>query len=138
MFSDQAELELDIEMLVRIGFRPPKWEFKTNVPLSEITCANTRHLCDIVAFKDGRAVLAMERDGAGHNEAKQRGYDARKDLILQRHGIRIWRWWNSESVNARNGAGCVFRRDIKALFYAPHGALKSDYNKLCECTIKAR
>jgi len=136
MFSDRGELEADIAMLNRLGFTGPKWTFKMDVPISEISCSNRKLLCDIVAFNNGTPIVAIERDGAYHNEEFQKRRDEAKERILAFHGIRLWRWWNSASNAEHQNGGRVFRRGIKGLFYALPGTLRSDYKRQCNCKVR--
>jgi hypothetical protein len=135
MFEDQEDLEADIKMLIDLGFRPPKWDYKTNVPISELTCSSRKFLVDIVCYREGVPILAIERDGIYHNEEKQKVNDVRKDHLLNTHGIRVWRWWNGDALKARNDAAKIFRRDVKAHMYSEYGLLKSDYKKVCGCSM---
>jgi hypothetical protein len=140
---DTESLNADIEYFVSIGFRPPKWRFEIHIALSDlIPCYKTKRTleADIVALKDNVPVLVFERDGGnkkkglGHCNEEQKKRDRRKEHLLNKHSIRVWRWWNSVADATRNGVLPNFKRDVKAKFYAPYGSLIGDYSKTCKCT----
>jgi hypothetical protein len=148
---DTPKLKSDIEYIISLGFCPPKWSFEIHVSLSDlIPCYKAKRPleADIVAYKDGVPVIVFERDGGvpaknglpakGHSSKEQRKRDKRKDHLLNKHGIRVWRWWNSDADAAKRGTAPNLRRDIKARFYAPYGSLLSDYSKKCKCTERGR
>jgi hypothetical protein len=137
--SDQAFLEELKQALEKVGFSPPKWSYRTEVPIGELArcCAKRKFHCDIVAYRDGVPICVFELDGHHHVEEKQEKLDAQKEKILSRHGIRTWRMWNGEIFNIREDGGVVFRMHVKAHLYATHGRLASDWKKLCNCTKQA-
>ena len=50
----------------------------------------------ILDFYCGDARLAIELDGGGHAEEGQAQYDARRTEELERLGIRVVRFWNTD------------------------------------------
>jgi len=104
-------------------------------------------MCDVVAYREGVPVATFEMDGGHHATKEQQERDARKERHLAGHAIRLWRMWNPELAKIW---GCtfddllvgepesmepeyarIFRRDVKASLYAPHGSLASDWKRLC-------
>jgi len=153
-FSDRPALEHLVRALAILRFSPPKWEYRYDVPIRELApCCRGRLLCDVVAYRDGQAAVVFEMDGGHHAEEVQQARDFRKELILLRHGIRLWRMWNPELGRIW---GCrfeqllegqqdeidqqfarLFRRGIKAHMYAPYGSLASDWTSHCsQCSEK--
>ena len=47
------------------------------------------------------ANLALEIDGGGHAEDGQAAYDTERADALERHGVRILRFWNHDVWNRR-------------------------------------
>ena len=133
IFGDEKNLEELTAALHSMGFNPPKWTYRRNVPIQELTCSKRRFLCDVVAYRDGAPVCVFELDGSHHVEEKQEKLDEQKEQILRRHGIRMWRMWNGELFNIRQDGGRLLRRHMKAHLYARHGELACDWKKLCEC-----
>jgi very-short-patch-repair endonuclease len=135
ILEDQPLLERLVACLESLGFRSPKWTYSYNVPINELAACQPQRqmplMCDVVAYRGGTPVIAFELDGSQHVEEKQQRRDRRKEVILLRHGIRIWRMWNGELVNIEGDASHLFRRDVKAHMYAPWGTLASDWKKLC-------
>lgn len=43
--------------------------------------------------------LAIELDGAQHNEAEEREYDIARTKLLNEHGITVLRFWNNEVMD---------------------------------------
>ena len=122
-----------VAVLQSVGFGPPKWTYRDHVPIRELALCSRRRLeCDVVAYRDGQPVVVFELDGHHHVEEKQAKFDEQKEKILRLHGVRLWRMWNGELLLIEGEARRVFRRHVKAHFYAPHGTLACDWRKLCE------
>ena len=69
------------------------------------------YILDFVCF-DRR--VAIELDGGGHADNRQRAYDAIRDATLRRHGFRVMRFWNHELTE-----------DIGQVMIAIHDALSA-------------
>jgi Protein of unknown function (DUF559) len=134
VFGDEKNLDELTEALRHVGFAPPKWTYRPNVPIRELTCSKRKFLCDVVAYRHGVPVCVFELDGRHHVEEKQERLDEQKEKILRRHGLRVWRMWNGELFNIREDGGRLFRLHVKAHLYAKHGELACDWKTLCPCT----
>ncbi len=137
VFSDQENLDALRDALLHVGFSPPKWTFRFNVPIAELSCSKRKFLCDLVVYRDGEAVCVFELDDKHHGEEAQEKLDEQKEKILRKHGIRMWRMWNGELANVRDDGGRLLRRSVKGHLYALHGELACDWKKLCDCTKEA-
>jgi len=147
-FSDRPALEQLVRALQLLKFSSPKWTYRYDVPITELApCSRRKFLCDVVAYREGVPVTVFEMDGGHHATEQQQAWDEQKEKLLARHGVRLWRMWNLELAKIW---GCtfdellerepesmdpelarLFRRDVKAHLYASHGALASDWKKLC-------
>ncbi|MGK7393518.1 MAG: endonuclease domain-containing protein, partial [Candidatus Cyclobacteriaceae bacterium M3_2C_046] len=55
----------------------------------------------ILDFYCSEAKVGIELDGYYHQDKNQKAYDfARENLIKEKYGIRILRFWNSEVENS--------------------------------------
>ena len=53
----------------------------------------------ILDFYCHKTRLAVELNGGGHNDEKQRCYDQERTRILEGAGIRVARFWNHDVLN---------------------------------------
>jgi len=66
------------------------WRWKRQVPFGPY----------ILDFLSREAGLVVELDGGQH--AEQEAYDARRTAYLNRHGLRVIRFWNSAARESRS------------------------------------
>jgi len=66
--------------------------------------------------------LAIELDGRQHGELKAQAHDAKRDLYLKMHGIRIKRIWNFQVRENLDGVLAGIRMALEELMEAPHPA----------------
>ncbi|HEY8615676.1 endonuclease domain-containing protein [Phenylobacterium sp.] len=67
------------------------WKWRRQVPVG-------RYIADFLC-PEGR--LVVELDGAQH--AEQLDYDQRRTVYLERRGLRVLRFWNSEALTNTDG-----------------------------------
>jgi very-short-patch-repair endonuclease len=67
------------------------WKWKRQVPFGPF----------ILDFFCPDAALVVELDGGQHTD--QAAYDARRTAYLERHGLRVIRFWNSAVLTNRTG-----------------------------------
>jgi very-short-patch-repair endonuclease len=58
----------------------------------------------VLDFYCCEAKLAIELDGGQHNEPEARFRDKERTACLERQGIKVIRFWNSEVLNNLEGA----------------------------------
>jgi adenine-specific DNA-methyltransferase len=57
----------------------------------------------VLDFLCSEARLVLELDGGQHAKAEAVDYDARRTAYLERQGLRVLRFWNSEVLTNRSG-----------------------------------
>ena len=83
--STQTDAEQLMWMLLR-GRRFCGFKFRRQHPLG-------RYILDFFCLD---AMLAVELDGGGHNQAEQAEYDEERTKELESSGIRVIRFWNND------------------------------------------
>ena len=66
--------------------------------------------------------LAIEMDGRQHGELKAQAHDAKRDMYLKMHGIRIKRIWNFQLRENLDGVLAGIRMTLEGIMESPHPA----------------
>ena len=64
--------------------------------------------------------LAIEIDGRQHGDPKAQAHDAKRDMYLKMHGIRIKRIWNFQLRENLDGVLAGIRMALEKLMESPH------------------
>lgn len=90
--ADDTEAETRLWQALR-DRRLGGWKWRRQVPRGPF----------VVDFLCPEARLVVELDGGQHAEADAVAYDARRTSFLERQGLRVLRFWNSEVLTNRAG-----------------------------------